>query len=224
MTRRYRKDHDLFNFEARNVTSIHDDLQKKDLWQYNYPSDLTLKKNRVRGIYLGNYIRLDPKAQHEQMIEKFGYITSKFSRTFDCYDFVDCYNYMNIHDILKLYKHGYSKVTDHATREIRHGRLSKKDAIELVKKYELNEPEFISLFSNWLGIEKKGLNFIFDQFRNKKYWIKTEPRKWEFNGWSKMNNISGKPDLVSKLKFIENNKLNYNKDYDKYITFGKGYP
>ena len=39
-----------------------------------------------------------------------------------------------------------------------------------------------------------------------------------------MNNISGKPDLVSKLKFIENNKLNYNKDYDKYITFGKGYP
>ncbi len=224
MTRRYRKDHDLFNFEPRNVISIHDDLQKKDLWQYNYPSDLTLKKNKVRGIYLGNYIRWDPKAQHEQMIEKFGYLTSKFSRTFDCYDFVDCYNYMNIHDILKLYKHGYSKVTDHATREIRHGRLSKKDAIEVVKKYELNEPEFISLFSNWLGIEKKGLNFIFDQFRNKKYWIKTEPRKWEFNGWSKMNNISGKPHLGSKLKFIENNKLNYNKGYDKYITFGKGHP
>ena len=125
MTRRYRKDHDLFNHEARNVISIHDDLQKKDLWQYNYPSDLTLKKNKVRGIYLGNYIRWDPKAQHEQMIEKFGYLTSKFSRTFDCYDFVDCYNYMNIHDILKLYKHGYSKVTDHATREIRHGRLSR---------------------------------------------------------------------------------------------------
>ena len=53
MTRRYRKDHDLFNYEARNVISIHDDLQKKDLWQYNYPSDLTLKKNKVRGIYLG---------------------------------------------------------------------------------------------------------------------------------------------------------------------------
>ena len=92
-----------------------------------------------------------------------------------------------------------------------------------MKKYELNEPEFISLFSNWLGIEKRSLEFILDQFRNKKYWIKTEPRKWSFNGWSKMNNISGKPDLGSKLKFIENNKLNYNEDYDKYITFGKGY-
>ena len=76
-------------------------------------------------------------------------------------------------------------MTDHATREIRFGRLSKKDAIELVKKYELNEPEFISLFSNWLGIDEKKLNFIFDQFRNKKYWIKTSPRKWSFNGWSK---------------------------------------
>ena len=125
MTRRYRKDHDLFNHEADNVISIHDDLQKKDLWQYEYPSDLSLKNNKIRGIYLGNYIRWDPKAQHELMIDKYGYLTSDFSRTFDRYDYVDCYNYMNLHDILKLYKHGYSKVTDHACREIRHNRLDK---------------------------------------------------------------------------------------------------
>ncbi|MDA9602477.1 N-acetyl sugar amidotransferase [Flavobacteriaceae bacterium] len=224
MTRRYRKDHDLFNLEADNVISIHDDLQKKDLWQYQYPTDLSLNNNKIRGIYLGNYIRWDPKAQHEEMIDKFGYLTSKFNRTFDCYDYVDCYNYMNLHDILKLYKHGYSKVTDHATREIRHGRLSRKEGMDMVKKYELNEPEYINLFLDWLGIEKKGLSFILDQFRNEKYWIKTGPRKWKFNGWSKSNKISGNLDSNSNLKFIENNNLNYDKELCEYITFGKGYP
>ena len=139
MTRRYRKDHDLFNHEANDVISVDDDLTNRDLWQYQYPTDKILKANNVRGIYLGNYIRWDPKAQHEEMISKYGYLTSSFARTFDCYDYVDCYNYMNLHDTLKLYKHGYSKVTDHACREIRFGRLTREEGLHLIKKHELNE-------------------------------------------------------------------------------------
>ncbi len=223
MTRRYRKDHDLFNHEADNVISIHDDLQKKDLWQYEYPSDLSLKNNKIRGIYLGNYIRWDPKAQHELMIDKYGYLTSDFSRTFDRYDYVDCYNYMNLHDILKLYKHGYSKVTDHATREIRHGRLTREEGLQLVRNHELNKPDYLNLFSNWLGMDERSLNFIMDQFRNEKYWIKTGPRTWSFKGWSKLN-PSKENNQKNKIEFIKNSILKYNEDNDKYIIFGKGCP
>ena len=223
MTRRYRKDHDLFNHEADNVISIHDDLQKKDLWQYQYPSDLELKNNRIRGIYLGNYIRWDPKAQHELMIDKYGFLTSDFSRTFDCYDYVDCYNYMNLHDILKLYKHGYSKVTDHATREIRHGRLTREEGLQLVKNHELNKPEYLNLFSNWLGMDERSLNFIMDQFRNEKYWIKTSPRTWSFKGWSKLN-TSKENNHKNKIEFIKNSSLKYDENDDNYIIFGKGCP
>lgn len=224
MTRRYRKDHDLFNHEANDIISINDDLKKNDIWQYQYPDDFSLKNNQIRGIYLGNYIRWDPKAQHEKMIRKYGYLTSKFSRTFDCYDYVDCYNYMNLHDILKLYKHGYSKVTDHATREIRHGRITRDQGINLVKKFELNPPEYSNLFSSWLGIESKGLNFILDQFRNEKYWEKVGPRKWEFKGWSSNHENKSIKKNDFEHDFIENNKLKYNESYDKYITVGKGWP
>ena len=223
MTRRYRKDHDLFNHEANDIISIHDDLTKRDLWQYQYPTDKVLKANNVRGIYLGNYIRWDPKAQHEEMISKYGYLTSSFARTFDCYDYVDCYNYMNLHDTLKLYKHGYSKVTDHACREIRFGRLTREEGLHLIKKHELNDPEFSNLFLKWLGIEEKGLNFIMDQFRNEKYWNKINPRKWEFNGWSRSQN----PDYnkkISKIKFVKNNNFKYKEIENKYITIGKGWP
>jgi hypothetical protein len=120
MTRRYRKDHDLFGMEADDLLSVFDILKEEDVWQYRYPDDQQLNEVGVRGIYLGNYVRWDPKTQHEEMVRMYDYMGASFARTFDTYDFVDCFNYMDIHDILKLYKHGYSKVTDHACREIRH--------------------------------------------------------------------------------------------------------
>ena len=126
MSRRYRKDHDLMGFEADDLISIDNTLNEEDLWQYRYPTDYELNQNSIRGIYLSNYIRWDPKSQHEEMIEKYNFQSSSFSRTFDTYDFVDCFNYMDIHDQLKFYKHGYSKVTDHACREIRFKRIDRK--------------------------------------------------------------------------------------------------
>ena len=43
---------------------------------------------------------------------------------------------MNVHDYLKQCKHGYSKVTDHVCREIRHKRILREDGIKIVKYYE----------------------------------------------------------------------------------------
>jgi len=226
MTRRYRKDHDLFNYEANDLILPHDELVKTDLWQYQYPTDIDLSENNVRGIYLGNYIRWDPKEQHEKMIDKYGYLTSSFPRTFETYDYVDCYNYMNLHDLFKLYKHGYSKVTDHASREIRFGRISRQQGLNLVRKHQLNEPEHLELFTDWLGIEKKGLSLIMDQFRNQKFWKKISHRKWEFNGWSELNNMDNSKGIKKekKIKFSINSKLKYNEKTDNYITVGRGWP
>jgi N-acetyl sugar amidotransferase len=114
MTRRYRKDHDLMGYEADDLLSIFDTLGEDDIWQYRYPDDADLNAVGVRGIYLGNYVRWDPKAQHEEMIKRYDYRGASFSRTFDAYDHVDCYNFMDIHDHIKYLKCGYSKVTDHA--------------------------------------------------------------------------------------------------------------
>jgi N-acetyl sugar amidotransferase len=226
MTRRYRKDHDLFNKEADDILSIFDSLNEKDIWQYRYPSDHDLNSVGVRGIYLGNYVRWDPKDQHEQMIQSFGYITSTFARTFDCYDFVDCYNYMDLHDLLKLYKHGYSKVTDHASREIRFGRLTREEGLALVQKHELADLQFSKLFSEWLGITENALTFITDQHRNPLYWDEVEPRKWIFKGWSTMQETTQNIKEVSKepIHFTENGSLQYTAAQNNYITIGKGWP
>jgi hypothetical protein len=222
MTRRYRKDHDLMGYEADELLSVVDTLQEGDIWQYRYPEDSALHAVGVRGIYLGNYVRWDPKAQHEQMIRDFGYRSSSFSRTFDCYDYVDCFNYMDIHDTLKLYKHGYSKVTDHACREIRFGRITRGQGLAYVRNRERVQMKFHDLFAQWLGIPKKSLQFLLNQCRSPLYWEETKPARYRFRGWSTLHDTHGDKESSHGL-FEVNDTLISNRER-KYIVIGKGYP
>lgn len=226
MTRRYRKDHDLMGYEADDLLSVFDTLKEQDIWQYRYPDDHDLNTVGVRGIYLGNYVRWDPKAQHEEMVQKYQYRTAAFARTFDCYDYVDCFNYMNLHDQLKLYKQGYSKVTDHACREIRHGRISREQGLALVRQYEQVQIKYMPQFLEWLGVTERSLQFVMDRHRNRSYWNQPEFGMWKFNGWSARQGSSGSADEV-RAPFVEKFKANSRLEYDReaqYITFGKGYP
>ena len=47
-----------------------------------------------------------------------------------------CHNNAEVHDYIKFLKYGYGKATDHAVRDIRLGRLSREDGIELAEKYD----------------------------------------------------------------------------------------
>ena len=222
MTRRYREDHDLFMKDEEEILNLENNLDAGDLWQFKYPSDYSLNSIGVRGIYLSNFVRWDPVAQHIQMIKNFDYKSSKFSRTFDTYDHVDCYNYMNLHDYLKLLKHGYSKVTDHACREIRHKRISREEGVALVKKYELIKPDYLNLFADWLGIDLPSLEMVINKSRNPKFWIETDLNKFEFKGLSDhfKNETKNKSNLDNY--FINNSEISMKKN-PGYITFGKGF-
>lgn len=222
MTRRYRKDHDLMGYEADDLLSDFDVLTEKDIWQYRYPDDQELHEVGVRGIYLNNYVRWDPKAQHEQMIKTYSYETAGFQRTFDRYDFVDCYNYMNLHDQLKYYKHGYSKVLDHACREIRHGRITREQAKSLVAYHTNQEIQHQDLFCQWLGVDQRGLQFVMDLHRNKKIWHKNS-----LGQWSLRPEFHRKIEAPSTISDLINFKANSTLSRDKkaaYITIGKGWP
>lgn len=222
MTRRYRKDHDLMGYEADDLLSTFDTLGPQDIWQFRYPEDDELNAVGVRGIYLGNYVRWDPKAQHEQMIREKAYETSAFQRTFDRYDYVDCFNYMDVHDMLKLYKHGYSKVTDHATREIRHGRLTREQGLAYVKRHERVEMQYAPQFCEWLNMTQRALHFMMDLHRNPQFWNEREPGQWDFKGWSSLR-AEASEGQASGIEFVENNRMKRQK-IAEYVTYGRGYP
>lgn len=215
MSRWYRKNHDLMGFEADDLLNNFNSLTEADVWQFRYPEDSEIKKIGVRGIYIGNYFRWDPITQHNLMIKKYGFRTGLVNRTFDTYDYTDCLNYTDIHDYIKFKKNGYSKVTDHASREIRHGRLSREYAISLVEYFQKQKLRNLNLFCNWLGVKKNSLINVVNKFKNNKLIIKSISKK-------KLQKIKSFTNYNNKLKY----NLNHNKGFfgqKKYITIGKGY-
>jgi N-acetyl sugar amidotransferase len=220
MTRRYRKDHDLMGFEPANLINVANNLNLDELHSFEYPSDKVINSIGIRGIYLGNYIRWDPIAQHNLMIKKYKFNSCKLDRTFDSYDYVDSYVYTGVHDKIKYLKNGYSKVTDHVCREIRYKRINRDQGLKLIKYYENKDDQYEEFFINWLGINKKGLNLFYDEIRNKNIWKEISPNKWKKKYPKILINLKNSRSN-NKLNYIINNQINDNKK-NQYIIFGKG--
>lgn len=228
MTRKYRKDHDLMGYEAEDLVDIFDHVKEEDLIQFYYPTDSEIERVGVRGIYLNNYIRWDTKAQHEQMIYTYGYESGYQHRTFDTYNDIDCFHYSDLHDYIKWLKWGYGKVTDHATREIRFGRLSREEGIDMVEKWSSNYPSK-EMFCNWLRIDEAALQFVLDQHRHPSIWER-DIQTWE---WHLLDSISNHRndaniDLVRLAKkdtcdFLLTPSRRSEYVDNKYVLIGKGF-
>ncbi len=178
MTRKYRKDHDLMGMEAEDLQDKSEGLSESDLVPFMYPHDKEIEKVGVRGIYLSNYIRWDSKAQHENMIESYGYESGPQLRTFDTYNDVDCVHYSGLHDLVKFMKFGYGKITDHVSREIRLKRLTREEGIDLVGKYQNVYPKDISEFLSWIKLEEGDFWSQIDRHRDSRIWTTDDESNW----------------------------------------------
>jgi N-acetyl sugar amidotransferase len=178
MTRKYRKEHDLMGYEAEDMIDDFDNISESDVLPFCYPDNRELEQVGVRGIYLNNYIRWDSRAQHEKMIQDYGYETSPQTRTFDAYRDVDCWNYSDTHDYIKWLKHGYGCVVDHCCREIRLRRMTRSEAVDIVTDNIYKLPQNLDLFLIWLGITEDAFHYILDQHRNPTIWQRNETWHW----------------------------------------------
>ncbi len=181
MTRKYRKEHDLMCFEAEDLVLNSNHISMDDMEQFVYPHNKEIESVGVRGIYLSNYMRWDTKAQHELMIDKYGYETLQQQRTFDTYNDVDSFHYSGIHDYIKFIKYGYGKVTDHASREIRLKRLTREKGIELVKHYQNLYPRDLELFLKWIEMSEQEFWSYINQYRDIRVWGKNQHGAWYLN-------------------------------------------
>jgi N-acetyl sugar amidotransferase len=229
MTRKYRKEHDLMGLEAEDLIDEFDSITEDDIIQYKYPDDKEIERVGVRGIYLNNYMRWDTKAQHELMIQQYDYESALQTRTFDSYNDVDCFNYSDVHDYIKFIKHGYGKVTDHATREIRLRRMTRQQGVEMVKRYAMKPPENLSLFLEWIGMTENSFHYMMDQHRNTAIWQRNEIWEWELK-LDVFKELSEAADKTTKLPqietfspFIRTPKGISTDHKNKYILIGRGF-
>lgn len=226
MTKKVRKEHAMRGFDAQDLAGYSKNLSDKDLQAFTYPSDAQLERSRVRGIYLGNYLFWDSKAQVELMIEKYGYETLKQDRTYNTYESIGCWNNAGIHDYIKFLKFGYGKVTDHASRDIRLKRLTRLDGIELVKKYQTVKPKNLDLFLDWLSIEEQEFFSIINRFRDQSIWCLDEN-----NSWKLKDSITNHIHYNSKFSLTDESNCEYRltkileeeRKEEGYILLGRSY-
>ena len=141
---------------------------------------------------------------------------------------MDCWNYSDIHDYIKWLKHGYGKVLDHACREIRLRRMTREQAISLVKEYQSREPRNLKLFLEWLGITENAFHYIVDQHRNLQIWERDENWNWRthFDAYQillESGDLRQALDLVTPYSDFDLTKVGSSSDLtDQYILIGKG--
>ena len=228
MTKRVREEHSLKTFDTEMLVGENSKLSKKDLQAFTYPSIEEIKRNKIRGIYVGNYVFWDSQQQTEKMIKKYGYETAGQQRTFNKYETIHCAVNSGVHDYVKYLKYGYGKCTDHASRDIRLGRLSRKKAINLIKQYDSLKPDNTKIFLEWLGVSENKFYRNINNFRDPKIWKSNKPNLWRIKDAINnknidtkiksvsIKNIKTKPYLKTKLLEPHNNK-------EKYVLTGRSY-
>ena len=120
-----------------------DGLKSSDLEPWKYPSDSELLELDLRQIYLGHYIPWESNEHLQLVVDLYGFEVSDepFERTYRTGSNLDDMHENGVHDYLKYIKFGYGRCTDHASKDIRAGKLTRTDAIKLVNQMDPVKPK-----------------------------------------------------------------------------------
>ena len=104
-----------------------------DLASYQYPSDEELARVGVTGVFLGYFFEWDGLA-NTLMAEAYGFKSFQTAVEGGMLSYENLDNLQHgIHDYFKFLKYGFGRATDHACMQVRRGRLSRSQAIEIVR-------------------------------------------------------------------------------------------
>ena len=102
--------------------------------QFTYPSDEDLSRVGTTGIFLGHYVPWDG-FENAEIAKTHGFETYPEPCEGSLVDYENLDNHQTgIHDYFKFLKFGYARATDQACLHIRRGRLSRNEAIEIMRE------------------------------------------------------------------------------------------
>ncbi len=148
-------------------------LSPRDLIAYTYPNDDEIRSVGVTGLFLGHYIPWDgfTNAFIAQNHGWEAWPTPVEGGALDSENLDNLYH--GIHDYFKFLKFGFGRATDHVCMQIRRGRLSREDGLEIVRLRDgkfpwtyLSEPLEITLKRIDMSVDE--FVKICDRFTNKR--------------------------------------------------------
>ncbi len=177
-TRWTRKEHDMRGYEPTDLIGK-GGIALGDVRPYIYPSDEEIERADVRGIYLSNFVSWDAKSHAEAMIKEWNFapVTYERERTFNLYSKIEDHA-NDVHDYLKYLKFGYGRATDDASMEIRHGRMTREEGVEMVRRYDANQPSSLGYYCDFLGIAMGHFYDLVKPMRDRAIWAREAQGEW----------------------------------------------
>jgi N-acetyl sugar amidotransferase len=105
-----------------------------DLAPYTYPSGGDLDRVGVRGLFLGQFFPWDGMT-NALIAQAAGFKTTGSVVEGSMVDYENIDNYqVGIHDYFKFLKFGFGRATDIASLHVRRGRLTRKQAVDIIRR------------------------------------------------------------------------------------------
>jgi N-acetyl sugar amidotransferase len=154
-----------------------DGLEAKNLIPYSYPSDDELRRVSVTGLFLGYYLPWDGYS-NALLAQAFGFenLATTVEGSVVNYENLDNHQ-TGIHDYFKFLKFGFGRATDIACLHLRRGRITRQDALDLVRMHDgkfpwtyLGKP--LADILDPLDLTVDDFVKICDRFTNKKLFLR----------------------------------------------------
>ncbi len=154
---------------------------EKDLFLFHYDRK-RLEEKGIRGIWLQYFLKDWSLKNNAEFAKKHGLrwkpedTDPNSIGTYYLFSQLDS-DVVQVNQMLKSIKLGFGQCVDHACYDIREGRITRREAINLVKKYDGKCSEYyIKFFCDYLGITLDEFWRVTDKFRGP-MWIKKDG-KW----------------------------------------------
>lgn len=153
------------------------ELTEKRLLPYQSPDPTELAAADVRAVFLGYYLSWDPE-RSLAAARATGFQQAPAPST-GLYRYADIDDdFISVHHFLKYYKFGFTRLFDNLSLEIRHGRLSRVQALSLIEEAGPQVPhQDIEKLCSFLKWKTAYFWEVAERFRNPEIW-KRENGRW----------------------------------------------
>lgn len=158
-----------------------------DLAPYMAPTEKEIRDNEINVQFLGYYLKWDPQECYYYAVENCGFQANdqrtegSYSKYSSIDDQIDPFHYYTT-----LIKFGIGRATYDASQEIRNGKITREEGVNLVRKYDTEFPSrYYENFLEYVSITGNQFQETIDQFRSPHIWIN------EGGNWRLRKTVSG---------------------------------
>jgi N-acetyl sugar amidotransferase len=170
------------------------EIDIRDFEPFKFPTQGELNKNNILGIYLGSYIPWDVKKQVEIIKKELKWqgddvegIPPEYN-----YEKIECYM-QGLRDYLKFIKRGFGRTSHLTSIDIRNGRMTREEAVKLIKAYDGKKPKALDFFLKMTQITE-------DEFYDYAFNHIVEPNKEVSRDFLKKNISNKVPDDFQEIE------------------------